>query len=93
MKITLNLALVAVLVLLTGCGSLASRWRGQRGEAYPGVRMDVEHATHYTTEGEWIALFDIPLSAIVDTLFLPYDLSKPSPAKDQPQQSADAAEH
>lgn len=93
MKTTLNLALMVALLLLTGCGSLASRWRGQRGEAYPGVKMDVEHATHYTTEGEWIALFDVPLSAIVDTLFLPYDLSKPSSAPDQPQQSADAAEH
>jgi uncharacterized protein YceK len=92
MKTTLNLALVAALVFLTGCGSLTSRWRGQRGEAYPGVRMDVEHATHYTSEGEWIALFDIPLSAVVDTLFLPYDLTgTDKKAEALKQDHADAA--
>ena len=92
MKTTLNLALVAALLLLTGCGSLTSRWRGQRGEAYPGVKMDAEHATHFTTEGEWIALFDIPLSAVVDTLFLPYDLTGPDRAAEaHAQDHADAA--
>ena len=92
MKTTLNLALVAALLLLTGCGSLTSRWRGQRGEAYPGVRMDAEHATHFTTEGEWIALFDIPLSAVVDTLFLPYDLTGSAQAPEaHAQDHADAA--
>ena len=92
MKTTLNLALVAALLLLTGCGSLASRWRGQRGEAYPGVKMDAEHATHFTTEGEWIALFDIPLSAVVDTLFLPYDLTGPDKtAEAHAEEHADAA--
>ncbi len=93
MKKALLLSLAVGMLLFTGCGSLTARWRGQRGTAYPGVRMDAEHATHFTSEGEWIALFDIPLSAVVDTLFLPYDLTKPSPAKDQPQQSVDAAEH
>ena len=91
MKTTLNLALVAALLLLTGCGSLTSRWRGQRGEAYPGVKMDAEHATHFTTEGEWIALFDIPLSAVVDTLFLPYDLSGPKKPAVHADNQADAA--
>jgi uncharacterized protein YceK len=74
MKMTQNLFLVAAIVFLTGCGSIASRWRGERGSAYPGVKMDVEHATRYTTEGEWIALFDVPLSAVLDTIMLPYDL-------------------
>lgn len=92
MKKALLLGLAVMMFAFTGCGSLTARWRGQRGIAYPGVRMDAEHATHFTSEGEWIALFDIPLSAVVDTLFLPYDLTMPSPAKDQPQQSADAAE-
>lgn len=74
MKMTQNLFLVAAILCLTGCGSIASRWRGDRGSAYPGVKMDAEHATRYTTEGEWIALFDIPLSAVIDTIMLPYDL-------------------
>jgi uncharacterized protein YceK len=94
MKTTLNLALAATLLFLTGCGSLAARWRGERGTAYPGVRLDAQHATHYTTEGEFIALFDIPLSAVVDTLFLPYDLiDSPPSIKAQTQQSAEAVGH
>jgi uncharacterized protein YceK len=63
-------------LFVTGCGSISSRWRGERNTAYPGVKMDAEHATHFTTEGELIALFDIPLSAFVDTIFLPYDLQQ-----------------
>ena len=78
MKLLLNLSLAAVLVVLTGCGSISSRWRGDRGAAYPGVKLATESGTHYSTEGEWISFFDIPLSAVVDTLFLPYDLSKKS---------------
>jgi uncharacterized protein YceK len=74
MKYGRELALIVVLFLVSGCGSLSSRWRGSAG-AYPGVRFDSEQVTHYTTEGEWIALFDIPLSALVDTLCLPYDLT------------------
>jgi uncharacterized protein YceK len=73
MKTTLNVGLAIALALLTGCTSIASRWRGERGTAYPGVRMDVEHVKHYTTEGELIAIFDLPLSALVDTIFLPWD--------------------
>jgi len=76
MKTTLNLCLAGMLLMLTGCGSISSRWRGERDVAYPGVRMDAQHATHFTTEGEFIALFDIPLSAIVDTILLPYDLQE-----------------
>lgn len=80
MKVTLNLALAAALLMLPGCGSISARWRGERGTAYPGVRMDAQHATHFSTEGEFIALFDIPLSAVVDTVMLPWDLNKDQPA-------------
>lgn len=74
MKILLNLVMVASLLLATGCGSLGSRWRGGSG-AYQGVRFDCEQVVHHSTELEVIAALDIPLSAIVDTLFLPYDLA------------------
>lgn len=66
--------LVALLFLLPGCGSLSERWNGHYG-AYPGVRFDVQQTANYTTEGEWIAAFDIPLSALLDTICLPYDIS------------------
>jgi uncharacterized protein YceK len=78
MKTVFMCGLAAMLVVLTGCGSISARWRGERGTTYPGVRMAAEHATHFTTEGELIALFDIPLSAMLDTLMLPYDKTKPA---------------
>jgi uncharacterized protein YceK len=74
MKLILNLCLAAAVFVLTGCGSISARWRGEQGRPYPGVRMAAQHATHYTTEGELIALLDIPFSAVLDTLLLPYDL-------------------
>jgi uncharacterized protein YceK len=74
MKNLLNLVMLALLLLATGCGSLGSRWRGGTG-AYQGVRFDCEQVAHHSTESEFIAVADIPLSAIVDTLFLPYDLA------------------
>ena len=75
MKTVLNVCLAAALILATGCSSITARWRGERGRAYPGVRMDVEQVKNYQTEGELVAILDIPLSAIVDTLFYPYDVS------------------
>jgi uncharacterized protein YceK len=74
MKNLLCLAGIGLLLLPTGCGSLGSRWRGGSG-AYQGVRFDYGQIVHHSTESELIAVADIPLSAIVDTLFLPYDLS------------------
>ena len=76
MRIVLGAPLAALLLLAAGCGSLSSRWNGNYGP-YVGVKLDIEQVTHYETEGEVIAAFDIPLSAIADTLFLPYDLSRP----------------
>ena len=71
--------------LLTGCGSIASRWRGERGP-YVGVKLSTETVTHYNSEGELIAALDIPFSAVLDTFFLPYDLTgkKPSEQRDIP---------
>lgn len=74
MKTTLNVCLAAAILFLTGCSSISARWRGERGRAYPGVRMDVEHVKNYQTEGELIAILDIPFSALVDTLFIPWDV-------------------
>ncbi len=65
-----------MLLLVAGCGSISSRWNGNYGP-YVGVKVDVDQITHYQTEGELIAIADIPLSALADTLFLPYDLTRP----------------
>lgn len=81
MKTTLNVCLAVTIIVLTGCTSISARWRGERGRAYPGVRMDVEHVKNYQTEGELIALIDLPFSALVDTLFIPWDVGgEPSTA-------------
>jgi uncharacterized protein YceK len=74
MKTTFNACLAVTLLFVTGCASISARWRGEQGRAYPGVRMDVEHVRNYTTEGELIAIMDIPFSALVDTLFIPWDV-------------------
>lgn len=81
MRTALNASLVVVLFLFTGCGSISSRWRGERGP-YVGVKLSAETVSHFNHEGELImAVVDIPLSAIVDTLYLPYDLTAGAPAK------------
>lgn len=86
MKNLLNLVMAVLLLLAVGCGSLGSRWRGGSG-AYQGVRFDCEQIAHHSTESEFIAVADIPLSALVDTLFLPYDLATEEREKSE---SADA---
>lgn len=77
MRTALNTCLLVLLFVLTGCGSIASRWRGERGP-YVGVRFDADCLAD-TQIGEMllapVALADIPLSAILDTFYLPYDLT------------------
>ena len=77
MRIVLNACFLGLMLLVTGCGSVASHWNGERG-AYPGVRLDADCVTHPAFGEEIIvplAAADIPLSAVLDTFFLPYDLT------------------
>lgn len=85
MRIVLAVALAFLPFIGGGCGSLSSRWNGNYGP-YVGVKLDVDLVTHYQSEGEVIAAVDIPFSAIADTLFLPYDLSR-----SDSQKTADSA--
>ena len=77
MRIANAASLAALLLLVAGCGSISSRWAGNYGP-YVGVKVDIDTVTHYQSEGELIAIADIPLSALADTFFLPYDLSRPN---------------
>jgi len=79
MRTALNASLLALLFVFTGCGSFASRWNGERG-AYVGVRYDSDCVTG-AAEGllSVVAFADMPLSAVMDTLFLPYDLTGKEP--------------
>ena len=36
--------------------------------------MDIDQVKTYGTEGDLIAILDLPLSALVDTFFIPWDL-------------------
>lgn len=64
-------ALGAVVLALTGCGSIISRTvpgQGPGNQYYPGVQWDVR-------DGPWryVTIIDVPLSMIVDTFMLPID--------------------
>ena len=79
MRTSLLLSFGFALLLTSGCGSLSSHWNGRHGP-YVGTKFDIEQVRRYTQEqevgeGEVVAGLDIPLSFIVDTLMLPYDLS------------------
>lgn len=95
MKTTLNVCLLVLLFVFTGCGSIASRWNGERSP-YVGVRFDGDCVTHTPLGEEMlvpVALADLPLSAVVDTLFLPYDLTgeKQAPVDGPPASPSGAA--
>ena len=74
MRTAFCVSLAALIILVTGCGSIGARWSGRR-EAYAGVKLNLETIRNYKIEGELISAVDIPFSAIADTLLLPYDLS------------------
>ncbi len=64
-------ALGALVITLTGCGSIISRTvpgQGHGNQYYPGVQWDVR-------DGPWryVTIIDVPLSMIVDTFMLPID--------------------
>lgn len=57
--------------MLSGCGSIISRTfpgQGKGNQYYPGVQWDVQDRPW-----QFLAIIDLPLSLVVDTLFLPVD--------------------
>ncbi|KQN56987.1 YceK/YidQ family lipoprotein [Erwinia sp. E602] len=58
-------------VMLCGCGSIISRavpGQGHGNQYYPGVQWDIQDKPW-----RFIAIIDLPLSLVVDTLLLPVD--------------------
>ncbi len=59
------------ILILSGCGSIISRTvpgQGHGNQYYPGVQWDVRDRPW-----RFIAIIDLPLSLVVDTLLLPAD--------------------
>lgn len=69
------LPIIAMALLLSGCGSIISRTvpgQGHGNQYYPGVQWDVrDSAWRYLT----ITILDLPFSLVFDTLLLPLDAS------------------
>ena len=67
-------AVVGICVLLlSGCGSIISRavpGQGHGNQYYPGVQWDIRDKPW-----RFLAIIDVPLSLVVDTLLLPVDAS------------------
>jgi len=68
--------------LCSGCASLTCRTPGEATPVYPGVRADVLTIAHPTSDPPFnrtgnviCGIFDLPFSAVLDTLLLPIDLS------------------
>jgi uncharacterized protein YceK len=85
-NVWLGLAAVAW-PLLSGCGTIISHADGQGG-VYSGVSADakllatVGNETHDIPVVPWaipFSIFDVPLSAVADTLCLPYVLATAKP--------------
>lgn len=60
-------------VMLCGCGSIISRavpGQGHGNQYYPGVQWDIRDKPW-----RFLAIIDLPLSLVVDTLLLPVDAS------------------
>jgi len=72
-------ALLLLICFATGCASIGARQRDGAGRPFAGVRDDAHYLAHPSEADlpglQFMNIFDLPFSAIVDTLLLPYDLS------------------
>lgn len=68
-----------LLCLHTGCASIGAREQDGAGRSFAGVRNDAHYLAHPSEADQpglqFMNIFDLPFSAVVDTLLLPYDLS------------------
>ena len=67
------LPIIAMALLLSGCGSIISRTvpgQGHGNQYYPGVQWDVRDSGW-----RYLTILDLPFSLVFDTLLLPLDAS------------------
>ena len=61
----------AMVIMLTGCGSIISRTipgQGHGNQYYPGVKWDLRDSAW-----RYVTILDLPFSLVFDTLLLPID--------------------
>jgi len=75
----------AMLPLLAGCAAINGRIQEGSGHPYLGAKGDFYSVTHPGDAQDPLttpfAAIDMPFSAIIDTICLPYDLSKEGKTK------------
>jgi len=74
-----DLAAAVALVFWSGCAAVGVRSSGPSGTSSPPIYMGVSEDL-YILRGETmlpaaVGLFDLPFTAVVDTMLIPYDLA------------------
>ncbi len=73
-KVVFKLALLSGIVFLCSCSSVMSHTGGKEG-VYPGTRASSNMLSSNTNWGtKSLVLLDLPFTAIVDTVLLPWDM-------------------
>ena len=93
-NVLLTLMLCSGMVLLNGCSSVMSHTGGKEG-AYPGTRASAamigDDETNWGTKS--LAILDMPFTAVMDTLLLPWDLfRKDSSVRSRVEKSEEGAQ-
>lgn len=74
-NVLLTLMMCSGMILLSGCASVMSHTGGKEG-TYPGTRASAtmigDDETNWGTKS--LAILDMPFTAVMDTLLLPWDL-------------------
>ena len=78
----------ALVVLATvSCASIAAHSSDSEDRVYPGVRDDFYFLFHPSEADypqlQWLNIIDLPFSAILDTIFFPFDLLSSRPKEER----------
>ena len=90
------LIILVVGTLFSGCAAIGVRQGSNVTRPYAGVREDIHYLAHPSEADvpslQWLNVIDLPFSAVVDTVMLPFDSrSEPTAAQNAklPNQSSD----
>jgi len=73
-NVLIKLTMFSAIVLLCGCSSVMSHTGGKEG-TYPGTRASANMLADDTNWGtKSLVVLDMPFTAVIDTLLLPWDL-------------------